>query len=58
MCLRTVATTAGPERNVIDEVAVHDVEMEPIGAGFFGAMDLGFEMREIGGEDGRSDEGF
>jgi hypothetical protein len=47
-----------PERNIIDEVAVHDVEMQPIGAGLFGAMDLGFETREVRGEDGRSDEGF
>src|SRR5436305_7039049 len=47
----------GPERNVIDEVAVHDVEVQPVCAGCFGAMDLGFEMREIGGEDGRSNEG-
>ena len=47
-----------PKRNVIDEMAVHDVEMEPIGAGLFGAMDLGFELREIRGENGRSDEDF
>ncbi len=47
-----------PERNVIDEVAVHDVEMQPIGAGFFGAMDLGFETGEVRGEDGWSDEDF
>jgi hypothetical protein len=48
----------GSERNVIDEVAIHDVEMEPIGARFFDAMDLGREIREIGGEDGRRDEGW
>ncbi len=45
-----------PERNVIDEMAVHDVEMQPVRAGFFGAMDLGFELGEVRGEDGRSDE--
>ncbi len=49
---------SGPERNVIDEMAIHDVEMQPIGAGFLGAMDLGFEMGEVRGEDGRSDEDF
>ena len=43
----------GPEGNVIDEMAIHDVEMEPIGARFFDAMDLGFEMGEIRGENGR-----
>ena len=47
---------SGPERNIIDEVAVHDVEMEPIGAGFLGTVDLGFETGEVRGEDGRSDE--
>jgi hypothetical protein len=46
------------KRNVIDEVAIHDVEMKPIGAGFFSAVDLGFETGEIGCEDGRSDEDF
>jgi hypothetical protein len=31
--------------------------MEPVRARFFRAMNLGFEMGEISGEDGRSDEG-
>ena len=35
---------------------VHDVEMEPIRAGLFRAMDLGFEMGEISGKDRRRDE--
>jgi hypothetical protein len=48
----------GTKRNVIDEVAVHDVEMKPIRAGLCGAMDLGLELRKIRGEDGRSDEDF
>jgi hypothetical protein len=48
----------GTERNVIDEVAVHDIEMEPICAGLFSAMDLVFEAREIRGEDGRSYQCF
>jgi hypothetical protein len=46
---------SGTERDVIDEVAVHDVEMQPIRAGCFGAMDLFGEIGKIGGEDGRSD---
>jgi len=46
------------ERNVIDEVAVHDVEVQPICARFFGPMDLAGEIGKIGGEDGRSDEDF
>ena len=41
----------GPEGNVIDEMAIHDVEMQPIRARFFRAMDLRFEMGEIRGED-------
>src|SRR2546423_14281273 len=37
---------------------VHDVEVQPIGASFFRAMDLGFEIGEIGGENRRSNENF
>jgi hypothetical protein len=48
----------GAKGNVIDEVAVHNVKMEPICAGLCGAMDLGLKLREIRGEDGRSDEDF
>jgi hypothetical protein len=47
-----------PERNVIDEMAVHDVEMQPIGAGLLGAVDLVLETGEVRGEDGRSDQCF
>jgi hypothetical protein len=39
-------------------MAIHDVEMKPIRARFFDAVDLGFEIRKIRGEDGRSDEDF
>ena len=45
-----------PERNIIDEMTIHYVEMQPIRTGFFGAMDLGFEMGKIRGENGRSDQ--
>ena len=48
----------GTEGNIVHEMAIHDVEMQPIGAGIFGAMDLGFETREVRGEDGWSDESF
>src|SRR5437762_8426128 len=46
----------GPERNVIDEMAVHDVEMKPVGTSVFHTMDLRFEIREIGGENGWSNQ--
>src|SRR4051794_6730578 len=46
------------ERNVIDEMSVHDVEMQPVRARFFRAMNFGFEIREIGGENRRSDQDF
>jgi hypothetical protein len=39
-------------------MAIHDVEMQPVRAGCFNAMDLGFELGEIRGEDGRSDQDF
>ena len=44
------------EGNVIDEMAVHDVEMQPVRACTFDAVDLVFEMGEIRGQDGWSDE--
>src|SRR4051812_8950015 len=37
-------------------MAVHDVEVEPISARFFDAMNLGFELRKIGRENRGSDE--
>src|SRR5204863_7981594 len=46
----------GPERNVVHKMAIHDVEVQPVRARFFRAMDLGFEMRKIRRENGRSDE--
>ena len=44
------------ERNVVDEVTVHDIAMDPIGAGFLDGMDFLGQAREVGGKDGRSDE--
>ncbi len=48
----------GPKGNVIHEMAIHDVEMHPVSARFFGAPDFGGELGEIRGEEGRSDQGF
>jgi hypothetical protein len=39
-------------------MAIHDVEMEPVRARFFDAVDFRFQMGEIRGEDGWSDESF
>jgi hypothetical protein len=44
------------ERNVVDEVTVHDIAMDPIGAGFLDGVDFLGQAREIGGKDGRGDE--
>ncbi len=35
-----VPNNVGPERNVIDEMSVHDVAMNPIGACGFDLVDL------------------
>src|SRR5438046_2602457 len=45
-----------PEGNIINEMAVHNVKMQPIRARFLDGVNLGFEMGEIGCEDGWSDE--
>src|SRR5262245_1033061 len=47
-----------PERNVIDEMAVHNIEMEPIRTGFLNTTNLNLESGEVGCEDGRGDEDF
>src|SRR4029077_14956696 len=44
--------------NVIDEMAIHDVAMNPIGACGFDPMDFVTESREIGGKNGRSNNDF
>jgi hypothetical protein len=46
---------SGPKGNIVHEMAVHDVEMEPVGAGFLGAPDFAAELGEVRGEDGRRD---
>jgi hypothetical protein len=44
------------ERNIVDEMAVHDVAMNPIGARRFDAMDFFSEPREICRKNGRGDD--
>jgi hypothetical protein len=39
-------------------MSVHDVAMNPVGAGFLNAMDLIRELGEVGGEDGRRHDYF
>ncbi len=47
----------GADRNVRHEVAVHDVDMNPVGAGCVHRADFLAELGKIGGEDrGRDDE--
>ncbi len=46
----------GAERDVRDEMPVHDVEMDPVRARGIDRGDLRAEAREIGREDGRGDQ--
>ena len=46
----------GAEGDVIDEMAVHDVHVQPIGAGLLRAGDFFAEAAEIAGEDGGGDD--
>src|SRR5262249_38850207 len=43
------------ERDVGNEAPVHDVHVQPVGAGLEHLLDLLFQAREIGGEDAGSD---
>ena len=45
-----------PDRNVGHEMAVHDVDMDPVGAGGIDRAHLFAEFCEIGGEDRRGDD--
>ena len=47
----------GAEAEVGDEVAVHDVEVEPLGAGAVDALEFSVEAGEVGGEEGGGDGG-
>ena len=44
------------EGNVIDEMPIHDVAVNPIGAGCLHPMDFVAESREIGGQNGWGDD--
>jgi hypothetical protein len=46
----------GPDRDVGDEVAVHNVEVKEIGAGLLRPADLFSETGEVGGKKGRCDQ--
>ena len=47
----------GPERQVRDEVAVHDVEVDPVGTGRLDPPDGVGKVREVRVEDARRDAG-
>ncbi len=44
------------ERNVVNEMAVHDVAMDPIRAGFLDPCDFVGQAGKVGGENGRRDD--
>ena len=45
-----------PDRDVGHEMAVHDVDMDPVGAGGIDRAHFFAQFREIGGEDRRGDD--
>ena len=47
---------ARADRQVGDEMAVHDVDVDPVGAGRVDRADFLAELREVGGEDRGGDE--
>ena len=47
-----------PEGNIIDEMSVHDVAMNPIGAGFFSGADFIGQAGKIGRENGGRNDDF
>src|SRR5439155_24131332 len=44
------------EGNVVYEMSIHDIAMDPICACGFDAMDFVIKSREIGGKNGRGDD--
>jgi hypothetical protein len=46
------------EGNVVDEMAIHDVAVNPVGAGRFYLSDFVGQLGKVGREDGRSDDDF
>ena len=51
----TASTTSGPDRDVRHEVAVHHVDVDPVGAGALDRRDLVGEAAEVGRQDRRRD---
>ena len=56
VCGRSAFTTRRADRQIGDEMAVHDVDVDPVGAGRVDRADFLAELREIGGQDRRGDE--
>ena len=44
------------ERQVGDKVSVHDVQMNPVGSGFFDSLEFASELAEIPRENGRCND--
>jgi hypothetical protein len=53
-----VPNNVWPERNIIDEMSVHDVAMNPIGACGFDLVDLIAKPREVSGKNGWGNDHF
>ena len=47
----------GADRDVGNEMAVHDVDVQPVGAGGLDRLGLFAQAREVGGQHGRRDQG-
>ena len=56
VCGRSAFTTAGPNGQVGHEMAVHDVDVDPVGAGLVDRTHFLAEAGEIGGQDGGGDD--
>ena len=54
--LADVPNNVGPERNIIDEMSVHDVAMNPIGPGLLNPVHFIGQSGKIGGQDGGGDQ--
>ncbi len=49
VCGRSACTTAGPDRDVRHEMPVHDIDMDPVGAGGVDGAHFFPEPGEVGG---------
>ena len=52
------ATVAGPKGDVVHEVSVHDIEVQPVGAGGFDVFGFLAETGEVTGQQGGGNEDF